>query len=351
VHIIPIYGEKGDEANFISFLSPEWMAMLVHTVNETSRLGMGVDMSSGTGWPFGGPEVDAITAAKCLDISTTELNRKTIPLLQDSVLNGKVAGYSLYDARDNCLVSENSARLPDGSLIRKAKKIVVLKYGLTGQKVKRAAPGGEGLVIDVFSKDALLKYMSRFEKAFHDTRFTDGHVRAFYNDSYEVYGANFTGNFLSEFQTRRGYDLLPHLLTLADTVQSDKRRRLISDYCETVSDLLLEEYTETWVSKSHQIGLITRNQAHGSPGNLLDLYGAADIPETESFGSSGFDIPGLYNEPDYDESRFGRPDPLTMKFASSAAHVKGKPTGFFRNSHLAGRSFQSHPGAGETPDR
>ena len=31
-------------------------------------------------------------------------------------------------------------------------------------------------------------------------------------------------------------------------------------------------------------GFQARNQAHGAPGNLLDLYAAADIPETESFG-------------------------------------------------------------------
>ncbi|HKJ66746.1 MAG TPA: glycosyl hydrolase, partial [bacterium] len=43
-----------------------------------------------------------------------------------------------------------------------------------------------------------------------------------------------------------------------------------------------------------------RNQAHGSPGNLLDLYAASDIPETE-----GTEI-------------------LRFKFASSAAHVTGK---------------------------
>ena len=30
-------------------------------------------------------------------------------------------------------------------------------------------------------------------------------------------------------------------------------------------------------------GMRTRNQAHGSPGNLLDIYAAADIPETEMF--------------------------------------------------------------------
>ena len=34
VHIIPIYGAKGWESNYISYLSPRWMEMLRHTVSE-----------------------------------------------------------------------------------------------------------------------------------------------------------------------------------------------------------------------------------------------------------------------------------------------------------------------------
>ena len=42
-----------------------------------------------------------------------------------------------------------------------------------------------------------------------------------------------------------------------------------------------------------QVGQLVRNQSHGAPGNLLDLYANADIPETETFGSTPFPIPGL----------------------------------------------------------
>jgi len=66
VHIIPIYGEKGDEQNFIKYLSPEWMKMLIYTKDEAERLGLGVDMTTGTGWPFGGPDVTIEDAAKFL---------------------------------------------------------------------------------------------------------------------------------------------------------------------------------------------------------------------------------------------------------------------------------------------
>lgn len=58
MHIIPIYGVRGAEEGFIDYLSPKWMQMLAHTTREAKRLGMGVDMSTGTGWPFGGPNVE-----------------------------------------------------------------------------------------------------------------------------------------------------------------------------------------------------------------------------------------------------------------------------------------------------
>src|SRR5262245_25275961 len=63
VEICPIYGAKGAEEKYIDFLSPKWMAMLAHTTTEAKRLGLGVDMTTGTGWPFGGPTVTAADAS------------------------------------------------------------------------------------------------------------------------------------------------------------------------------------------------------------------------------------------------------------------------------------------------
>ena len=55
VTLVPIYGVRGCEEQFIQYLSPRWLRMMSHAVNEAERLGMWIDMTSGTGWPFGGP--------------------------------------------------------------------------------------------------------------------------------------------------------------------------------------------------------------------------------------------------------------------------------------------------------
>lgn len=264
VHIIPIYGVKGLEQQAIPYLSPRWMQVLGHTVREGKRLGLGVDMTTGTGWPFGGPNVTPEIAAKKWEFTNGQLN---------SIL--------------------------------------------TKQTVKRAAPGGVGLVLDPFSSIAMTQYVSRFDSAF--ANFKD-RPRAMYNDSYEVYGANWTDDFLHEFKKRRGYDLKSQWAAFTDTTTA-----LVKiDYHQTLSELLLENYAQKWTHWSRKQGFLSRYQAHGSPGNLLDLYAAADIPETESFGSSRFPIKGLRVDDQYEVERYGTPNPLAMKFASSAAHLTGK---------------------------
>ena len=93
------------------------------------------------------------------------------------------------------------------------------------------------------------------------------------------------------------------------------------DYRETLSDLLIECVREIarW---SEGMGSGLRMQAHGAPANLLDMYAAASIPETEVFGANEFDIPGYRRDPALSNPE--TPDILVNRFASSAAHVAGR---------------------------
>ena len=66
VEITPIYGVRGAEDRFIPYLSDAWMKMLDHTLREAARLDLGVDMATGTGWPFGGPWVGDDTSPRTI---------------------------------------------------------------------------------------------------------------------------------------------------------------------------------------------------------------------------------------------------------------------------------------------
>lgn len=270
VEITPIYGVKNNEANDIPYLSPRWMRMLKYVETRGAELGIETNMATGTGWPFGGPLVTEEDAAKKI----------------------------VFDEQQHVTV------------------------GLTKQKVKRAAPGGEGYVIDHFDHDAVAHYLERFDTAFAHQNVPFPHTM--FNDSYEVYGADWTPKLYEEFQKRRGYDLMPftHILNKKDSLRTDADRRVVSDYRETLGELLLENFTTQWTDWAHKHGSLTRNQAHGSPANLLDIYAAVDIPECEGFGLSDFGIKGLRRDEGFTKKNDS--DISMLKYASSAAHVAGK---------------------------
>jgi len=271
VEITPIYGVKGCEDRYIDFLSPRWMNMLAFTEQEAERLGISVDMNCGTGWPFGGPDV------------------------------------TLDDAATKAVFHKDNS----GN--------ITLETAKSGQMVKRASPGGQGLVIDHFNRQAVEHYLARFDKAFAQSGAPFPH--SFFNDSYEVYGADWSPALLDEFETRRGYRLQDYFADLLADGATETSARVISDYRETVGDMLRDNFTRVWTDWAHNHGVTVRNQAHGSPANLLDLYAMVDIPECETFGNSGFDIPGLRKDSIF---RKNDGDPTVLKYASSAAHIAGK---------------------------
>jgi hypothetical protein len=329
VEITPIYGVKGREDHYIEFLSPQWMDMLKTSVSQAGEHDMGVDMNLGTGWPFGGPQITPEYAASKLIVQKYSLSGNQI--LEEKILprdsrqlelGVKLEALMGYPEEGSILdLTEYVGE--DGTLNWKPEsgnwELYAAFCGKTRQRVKRAAPGGEGYTMDHFSKAALEVYLDRFDRAFKGYK----GVRSFFNDSYEVYNASWSPGFFDEFLSRRGYDLKYHLRELISEEENDETARLKSDYRQTMSDLLLEHFTVPWTQWIHAHGSLSRNQAHGSPGNLIDLYAAVDMPECEIFGHRTFDIPGLpVNE---DDTRNVEPNPMMLKLATSAAHVMNKP--------------------------
>ncbi len=343
VEVTPIYGVRGADDRFIPYLSPPWMAMLDYTLREASRVKLGVDMATGTGWPFGGPWVGDDTAPRSIAHKTWTLaagERLTEPVrLRQTPLVRAIGNHQITDLVEPVSANKNlqALALEQVKYARDLPLVVVMAYSDAGQAVdltsrvagdgsldwtapngrwtlyaifaawhgklvERAAPGGEGNVIDHFSTDAIRKYLLPFDRAFEGH--TLGGLRAFFNDSYEVDDAtgeaDWTPRFFDEFAKRRGYDLRQHLPKLLGKGTDDLSARVLADYRETVSDLLLDTFTAEWSSWAKRHGRQVRNQAHGSPASLLDLYAASDMPETE-----GGEI-----------QRF--------KWATSAAHVAGR---------------------------
>ncbi|MDQ2658315.1 MAG: glycoside hydrolase family 2 protein, partial [Bacteroidota bacterium] len=357
LEITPIYGVYGEEEKFIDFLSPKWMDLLAHVLKEAERLDLGIDMATGTGWPFGGPWVTDANASKNLHYRIYELGggsslQEPISFVQPPYL--RMVGNNIYrdgktifntdeikitDLIDpvyknpdlqklaidqiqfekplalKCLIGYGSKNekvdLTDkvgenGKLDWTAPAgtwtLYAVFQGFHGKMVERAGPGGEGYVIDHFSDEALKNYLDYFDNAFQKQDLRS--LRAFFNDSYEVDdargAADFTPAVFEEFEKRQGYDLKAELPALFGKDEKTKNERVLCDYRETLSGLLLEKFTRPWKEWAHKKDAFVRNQAHGSPSNILDLYAVVDIPEIEGT------------------------EPLRFRMASSSGNVTGK---------------------------
>jgi hypothetical protein len=262
--VVGIYGVKGEEDRFLDIFSPGWFEMFNHAVHEAERLDMNLDLTPSSGWRLGGPHITPSFAEQSF-----------------SVKGGRIESVGL-DAR-----------------------------------VKRAGPGGQGLCLNPYSLSAV-----QYHFDWLSDRFREGNgvsPRAFYYDSFENPG-NWCPEFPVAFRELRGYDLSLHAKAFGGRGDPGKVRRVMCDYRETLSDLLLECVREI-AEWSAQKGSGLRMQAHGAPANLLDMYAAASIPETEVFGANEFNIPGYRRDPDLSNPE--TPDILVNRFASSAAHVAG----------------------------
>jgi len=262
---IGIYGVKGKEDRFIDLFSPEWFAMFNHAVAEGKRLGINVDLTPSGGWRLGGPHV------------TKEHSE-----MKFSVKEGRIEARHI------------------------------------GAKVKRAGPGGTGLCINPYSRKAVAFHLAHLDRLFDAGEARS--PRAFYYDSFENPG-NWCPEFLAEFEKRRGYDLREYAKELSGKGDPDVSKRVLCDYRETLSGVLLDcvDMIVKW-GRGH--GGTLRMQAHGAPANLLDMYAAAGIPETEVFGASKFAIPGFRRDPA--NIRADRQSDVVNRFSSSAAHVAGR---------------------------
>lgn len=373
LEITPIYGVHGYEKQFIDFLSPQWMELLLHTLQEAERLDMGIDMATGTGWPFGGPWVNDEYACrnmyhKVYEVKGGEQPADKVIYIQPPYL--RAVGSQVYEFNDKPspenTIGQRSVKEPATRIDPKTIAIkdlvqpvaanknlqalaldqvqfersiplqILMAYdengksvdltsrvdaagkltwtaptgnwklyavfaGWHGKMVERAGPGGEGNVIDHFSDAALKHYLHHFDSAFKGRDIKS--LRSFFNDSYEVDdargSADYTYTLFEEFNKRRGYDLREHLPVLFNPDHKD-HKYILCDYRETISELVLNNFTLPWKAWAHGHDALIRNQAHGSPSNILDLYAAVDIPEIEGI------------------------EPLRIRMASSAGNVTGK---------------------------
>ena len=289
-----------DGVKNLPYLSDDYLKM-VRFANQTGRAeGMRVDLTLGSGWPFGGPEIGPDLASSSIKLSKIDIAAGATGADIPALAPGQhlIAGFigADMDHATAIDVAPGHNALPAATT---ARTLFVLTQTPTGQQVKRATVGAEGNVLDHMKRAAVDAHLKQTGEKLMSA-FSDGAPYAVFSDSLEVYGADWTDDVLPEFQKRRGYDLKPHLLELFhDTPESAAIHR---DWGLTLSELVDERYLTNVNDWAHAHGTQFRSQTYGTPPVTMSSERLAALPEGENPSWRKFS---------------------TMRWASSANHDYG----------------------------
>ena len=286
VEIQPVYpmmrDDPGKGIENLSYMSQQFLEAVNFANKTAAALDLRVDITLGSGWPYGGPKTTLALSAGKLRVIAVPMGSKPVALpammLGDSIIAGfAVSGTEKsFDPATAQRIDLKSGLIPPGSEHQTA---LVFIASHTRQMVKRAAAGAEGFVLDHFSHASIDEHLTDVATPLLSA-FGDQPPYAVFSDSLEVYGSDWTANLPADFQRLRGYDLIPHLpeLIAGGTEQAESVRH---DWGETLSDLVRENYLVPITKFAQARGTRFRSQTYGEPAVTLADEAAADLPEGE----------------------------------------------------------------------
>jgi len=255
----------------LRFLSPEHLKMIGVAAAEARADGLRMDLTLGSGWPYGG-------ATTPIDLAAGELRvEKTgAPKLRE--------GEVLIET-----VKSGGA----------AESFVA---GRTRMMVKRPAWGAEGFVVDHLDSKAVQHFLDTVATPMVDACGPNVPY-ALFCDSLESYDEDWTPALLDEFKRRRGYDLRPLLPALTgDKLPNAEEVR--HDWGQTLTELFDDGFMRPVTDFAHRRNSRFRVQAYGIPSAGEASYLLADLPEGEGYQWHGY---------------------RASRYASSAVHLMGLP--------------------------
>lgn len=270
------------------FVSDEHLENIRFAAEIARKLGLRVDITLGSGWPFGGPHIPITQAAGELRVEAVAAlagsDSVAIPALESGeraitafLIPGTGVGLDLKRAKRLSL--SPGSRVSLNEVASTDRTVLVFIASRTGMMVKRAADGAQGLVLDHYDAAAIQNHLRTVGDRFLSA-FGDHPPYAVFSDSLEDYGSDWTPDLLEEFQRRRGYDLTPFLPALVGDAGPDTAA-VRHDWGMTLTELANERFLQplqTWAHKHHTL---FRSQTYGYPPVTLSSNRFEDLPEGE----------------------------------------------------------------------
>ena len=295
----------------LPYLSDEFLDALRFVSTKARELGLRMDLTLGSGWPYGGPQVPITDAATMLRMERVkvEANLRRIPL-PNIVPAEKLIAVFLAGTEGQTILAGSLRELTDihdGAVwlpaeVQAGQEVLFLVSSRTGMQVKRPAVGAEGYVLNHLDRQATEQYLTNVGGRLLQA-FDSNPPYAVFCDSLEVYNQDWTPDFLDEFKKRRGYDLKPYLPALIADI-GPKTLDIRRDWGKTLTELYIERFLQPLHDWARRNKTLLRVQNYGVPAVSLSGYANVDLPEGE--GAQWKVVRGT-------------------RWASSASHIYGRP--------------------------
>lgn len=377
LHLLKEAGIGGMEINPISFpktgndlgkksltwLSDEWIDMLQVVFAEAKKLDMTCDLIVGSGWPFGAETLKRDEQAQVVIIDAEKFEGPTVyETSQFNLFKNVDPGVTepcssrTFEILSLKLVPDPMSSLDQVIELSDKRKDEIIRIEVPAGKyvfyalikvdsfasVINGAPGAAGPILNHMDKLAVRKYLDNMSDTIQKkTGPLSNHLRAFFTDSMELEGCNWTEDMAEEFKKRRGYDIMPYLPfimfkvgrlgavidanygTVKTPEFAEDIKRIRFDFEFTKAELLYERFTTTYLQWCKDQKIKSRAQAYGRGFFPLESSLGYDIPEGESWTTNWLKH-RIGEEMSDDDYRLGRGYTMINKFVSSAAHLAGK---------------------------
>jgi hypothetical protein len=299
------------------YLSDEHLDALRWANDEGRRLGIRVDITLCSGWPFGGPHIPVTEAAGKLRVQAVPIPAGETSVEAPYIDQGEellsaflTPGATVPGPRGSAAATTPVAPPEAGrysvTAASEARTLIVFVSSRTGMMVKRPSVGAAGFVLDHYDHAAIEEHLHAVGDRLLSA-FGDHPPYAVFSDSLEDYASDWTPALLNEFQRRRGYDLRPHLPALAMNA-GPETAAVRHDWGRTLTELADENFLvpmQAWAKEHHTL---LRSQTYGFPPVTLWSNRLADLPEGE--GKATFMMWREFSD---------------TRWAASAGHLLHKP--------------------------
>jgi hypothetical protein len=165
--------------------------------------------------------------------------------------------------------------------------IIRFGYTTTGVENGPATKAGTGLECDKMDTAALNLHFRSYPKKLIETagEYTGNTFRYLFIDSWECNYQNWTKNFAAEFESRRGYSLIPWIPVLCGETENstEETEAFLHDFRTTIADLIEENYFRHFAVLCHQEGMDLHAEV---------IYGGDQYPPLDILRSNSYvDVP------------------------------------------------------------